>query len=321
MKGSSISINALFVGSLLFAIIIADFAIASASTTQATAAPAVTPTLSLSFAPADIEEGDPVMITINGTSTTANIQGATLRAPGPNIAGGDATATLYFMKYKNMPTAFYGTGINQRPGTTTVIVTLKDGSQFSSSFFLAKRIRPAEYFPVPAQIGGNSTSSQERLVANLEAQNDILATAYSNPKMAFWTTPFIFPLAPPIVITDAFGYNRESGAETIIHKGTDFKAAFGTPIYAINDGIVRMTKFFSVYGNTVIIDHGLGIESMYMHLSKMTVKPGQTVVKGQIIGYTGDVGYATGPHLHLTIRIGGISIDPMAFYAFFGVTQ
>jgi murein DD-endopeptidase MepM/ murein hydrolase activator NlpD len=226
--------------------------------------------------------------------------------------------------YKNNPVAFYGTGIYQTPGTATVTVVMKDGTRLTGSFVIGKRVSPTESLPVPAQLGGNSASSQEQLVTNLSAENAILADVYSNPNISFWVAPFAWPIHAAdvpggIVITDPFGYNRDSGAETIIHKGTDFKAPPGTPVYAVNAGYVRVTKLFTVYGNTVIVDHGMGIQSWYMHLSKMSVTPGEAVKQGQLIGYSGETGYSEGPHLHLTIRVGGISIDPMKFYALFGL--
>jgi murein DD-endopeptidase MepM/ murein hydrolase activator NlpD len=268
------------------------------------------------------------MITINSgassETTIANIISTVLVAPGPNIAGGSATADLHFMNYQNKPIAFYGTGINQTTGKTTVTVTMKNGTKLAASFTIGKRVSPTESLAVPADLGGNSTSSQEALVANLDAENAELADVYSNPDVTFWNAPFIWPVHAAdvvggIVITDPFGYERDSGAEEIIHKGTDFKAPPGTPVYAINAGYVRVTKLFSVYGNTVIVDHGMGIQSFYMHLSKMVVTVGEPVKQGQLLGYSGETGYSEGPHLHLTIRVGGISIDPMVFLGFFGL--
>ncbi len=290
---------------------------------------ATTSTLSISISPSQIIEGDPVMFTITGTSdanaTIANIKNVTVVAPGPNMAGRSDATSLQFLTYKNVPIAFYGTGINQATGTTTVTVTMKDGAKISGTFTIGKRFSPSEKLPVPAQLGGNSTSSQQQLVTNLAAENAALTNVYSNPNISFWTSAFTWPIhasdvSGGIIITDPFGYNRNSGVETIIHKGSDFKAPVGTPVYAINAGYVRMARLFTVYGNTVVVDHGMGIQSFYMHLSKMSVTPGEAVKQGQLLGYSGETGYSEGPHLHLTIRVGGVSIDPIKFYALFGVT-
>ena len=138
----------------------------------------------------------------------------------------------------------------------------------------------------------------------------------TNPKK-LWKESFIFPVESPIV-TDTYGYIRDTSTQTITHKGTDFHAPTGTPIYAINRGVVRLVQHFDLYGNTVVIDHGQGIMSFYMHLSKINVEQGFIVEEGQSVGESGMTGYAEGEHLHLTIRINNISIDPMRFFALYG---
>jgi murein DD-endopeptidase MepM/ murein hydrolase activator NlpD len=171
-------------------------------------------------------------------------------------------------------------------------------------------------------LGGNSVANQAVVLSILTKENAAIAAVYSRMDKALWTSGFAFPVASttgsPLTVTDPYGYNRDSGANTITHKGVDFHAPPGTPVYAVNRGVVRVAKSYTVYGNTVIVDHGLGLLSMYMHLSKMSVYPGQLVTKGQRLGLSGETGYAEGPHLHLTVRIGGVSVDPMGFFALFG---
>jgi murein DD-endopeptidase MepM/ murein hydrolase activator NlpD len=86
---------------------------------------------------------------------------------------------------------------------------------------------------------------------------------------------------------------------------------------AINRGVVTFAGPLGLYGNTIVLDHGFGLESFYMHLSEIDVKQGEMVQRDQVIGASGETGYAEGPHLHLTVRVGGISIDPMVFLGFF----
>lgn len=266
----------------------------------------------LHISPASVVQGDPVMITLAGTTTAADVKSA--------AAGG---LPVFFFTYQGVTTALYGTGINQKPGTTTVTVAFKDGSSVSGSLVVAPRVKPEEDVPIPADLGGNSAASGAALLLVLDKENADLAAVYSRTDKALWTDTFAFPTAStsanPRVVTDPYGYNRDSGTETITHKGVDFRAPPGTPIYAVNRGVVRVAKTYIAYGNTVIVDHGLGLLSMYMHLSKIDVAPGQLVQKGQLLGLSGETGYAEGPHLHLTIRIDGVSIDPMSFYSLFGV--
>ena len=81
----------------------------------------------------------------------------------------------------------------------------------------------------------------------------------------------------------------------------------------MNSGIVRIAHRYSDYGGTIVIDHGQGVQTFYMHMSKLKVKPGQKVKRGQLIGLSGDTGYALGPHLHLTVRVHDVSVDPQLF--------
>lgn len=265
------------------------------------AAPAVL-AASLEIRPNQVAQGDPVLVTILGANSLP-VKSA------PN---------LHFFFYNGQPTAFYGTDLNQKSGTTTLAVTLADGSQLTGAFFLAPRPRPVEVLPIPVQLGGNSPANQAAVVSQLAKENSAINTAYSRLDKALWTKPFLYPLKTAITITDPYGYSRDSGEHVIAHKGADFRAPLGTPVYAINRGVVRAATTYTVYGKTVIVDHGLGLLSIYMHLSKLSVAPGQLVERSQLIGYSGATGYAEGAHLHLTIRINGVSIDPLKFFNLLG---
>lgn len=100
-----------------------------------------------------------------------------------------------------------------------------------------------------------------------------------------------------------------------VHEGVDLRASVGTPARAINVGKVIMTALrFSLEGNMVIVDHGSGILSFYMHLSRINVHEGQIVKAGEIIGLSGDTGLGvTGPHLHFVVKVNGIVVDPLEF--------
>ena len=94
------------------------------------------------------------------------------------------------------------------------------------------------------------------------------------------------------------------------HEGLDFTANTGTPIRAAADGIVTVAEMTHAYGNMVKIDHGAGLETRYAHASKLLVKIGERVVKGQTVALVGSTGRSTGPHLHYEIRLNGNSLDP-----------
>jgi len=98
------------------------------------------------------------------------------------------------------------------------------------------------------------------------------------------------------------------------HKGQDLAAAEGTPVRAPASGVVLLTARGIVNGNTIVVGHGLGVGSSYFHLSRIAVKIGQPVMKGQVIGYVGGTG-GFAPHLHWEARVHGVPVDARAFYA------
>ena len=97
------------------------------------------------------------------------------------------------------------------------------------------------------------------------------------------------------------------------HGGVDIAAAEGTPVYAAADGIVRLAEPLPLSGNAVLLDHGLGVVSSYLHLSSVTVQAGQRVARGEPVGRVGSTGLATGPHLHWGLRVNGVRVDPVAW--------
>ena len=96
------------------------------------------------------------------------------------------------------------------------------------------------------------------------------------------------------------------------HSGVDIASPKGTPVIASNSGSVALASHLYFAGNTVIIDHGLGVFSLYCHFSEISVKRGQKVEKGDIVGKIGSTGRVTGPHLHWSVRIRGSRVDPNA---------
>ena len=97
------------------------------------------------------------------------------------------------------------------------------------------------------------------------------------------------------------------------HNGVDLAAPTGTPIYATADGFVSKAEWFSSYGKYVSIEHGADLQTRFAHMSKIAVKSGERVKKGQLIGYVGSTGRSTGPHLHYEVRIAGKPVNPVPY--------
>ena len=98
------------------------------------------------------------------------------------------------------------------------------------------------------------------------------------------------------------------------HKGMDFTAPKGTPIYASGDGQIHRAQRSSTFGKVVYIDHSYGYKTIYAHLSKMVVRRGEKVKRGDLIGYVGSTGLSVAPHLHYEVHKNGIAVNPINFY-------
>jgi len=99
------------------------------------------------------------------------------------------------------------------------------------------------------------------------------------------------------------------------HKGLDFSAPQGTPIYATGDGVVKEAGFSDAgYGNHVVINHGYGYETLYGHMFRIKVRQGQRVKRGEVIGWVGSTGKSTGPHCHYEVHINNNVVDPVYFF-------
>lgn len=127
----------------------------------------------------------------------------------------------------------------------------------------------------------------------------------------YWRGGFVRPV--PGVMTSAFGGKRLfNGKARSYHRGVDLRGAAGTPVKAMADGKVLIAQNMYFAGNTVYIDHGQGVLSTYAHMSRLDVKPGETIKAGQQIGLVGATGRVTGPHLHLGVSILGVAVDPLS---------
>ena len=264
-------------------------------------APSVASAASISVSPEYPIQGEPLMITVSGTSTVQSIYFDSKK--------------LNIFYYKSTPTAFYGIDLYKKSATSTIKVVLIDGSIITKEVFIAARKKEEAPLGIPQKLGGNTAASATKLVDTLALENAGLLNLRTGTK-AFWTEKFSYPLENPIV-TDHYGYQRKTGQYSIAHKGTDFRAKEGVKVFAMNRGVVRVAREGRNYGKTIVIDHGFGLQTFYMHLSKINLNVGELVQKGQVIGLSGSTGYADQPHLHLTVRIHDVSIDPIKFLEFF----
>ncbi len=218
--------------------------------------------------------------------------------------------------YNGRPRAFIGIDLVKKPGAYTLTATLTNGEVISKKITVLGREKPrVESVAIPEKLGGNTTSSQNELVASIAVADTDIKKVRTGGAIT-WAQKFISPLGA-MTVTTPYGYGVDIGAHVLPHKGLDLKAAVGTDVRAMNRGVVKIAKEYRSYGKMVLIDHGMGIQTLYLHLSKINVREGEAVARDKIIGLSGETGYVSGPHLHLSVRIGGISIDPLQFLKLF----
>ena len=193
--------------------------------------------------------------------------------------------------------------VKDSPGLASIEFLSKEGTAFATGKFLVRATR----FP----------SENVRLSPDVEALRSTpeeiqLLTTFRNEVSddRFWQDP----LAPPVdgCVTSPFGVKRMHNGKPTgeFHGGVDQRTPAGEEIRAIADGKIIFAKQFNVLGNAVGIDHGQGLGSMYLHMSKLAVADGALVKKGDALGYAGSTGRSTGPHLHWVLYANGVNINP-----------
>src|SRR5256885_5840152 len=129
-----------------------------------------------------------------------------------------------------------------------------------------------------------------------------------------WSGGFLPPVNAPV--SDVFGTRRTfNAAVQSVHKGLDYAVPAGTPVFAVNSGTVILAHPLFFEGNCVVLDHGQGLLTLYLHLSEITVKEGDHIARGQQIGISGATGRATGAHLHVAVRWQGVYLNPATLFS------
>jgi murein DD-endopeptidase MepM/ murein hydrolase activator NlpD len=145
-----------------------------------------------------------------------------------------------------------------------------------------------------------------------EASLQMLIEYFEDKRSLYASTPSLWPVRG--WVTSPFG-SRMSPFSGILkfHEGIDIAAQTGTPVTTPADGLVVKAGFSTGYGNVVEISHGYGIKTVYAHNSRINVKEGQRVKRGEVISYVGDTGSSTGPHLHYEVRLNGLPVNPSKY--------
>jgi len=233
-------------------------------------------------------------------------QGGTLRIHGPASAVaarmGARTVRLFPQpagdSFGLMPVA-----VDQKPGEYTVeLLDAKD------AVVEAKTVRVADaHFPKQNVIIAQSIADLKASPGEAETSTAFRKTV---SEVRYWSEPLALPVHG--CMTSAYGVARYLNGKPTgdFHGGIDQRAAAGTPIHAVADGVVKVVAEWNLHGHTIGIDHGQGLESMYLHMSKFAVAEGAMVKKGEVIGYAGTTGRSNAPHLHWTLYVNGVAVNP-----------
>jgi murein DD-endopeptidase MepM/ murein hydrolase activator NlpD len=254
------------------------------------AAPKASPTVIIT--PKKVGPGDLLLITVKNMS-------------GP-VEGTFIGKKLYFNPSKKSYQAVLGIDLFTEPGKYSLVITNK-GTKLQRTVKVSKKDYPIQRLTLPKDMVVLSPENEARV----EREQKKVATLWPVDSVRIWSGGFIDPL-PGKKIGTPFGVRRIiNDIPKNPHSGVDVTADEGEPVRAPNDGVVVLVddQFYS--GKSVILDHGQGIYTMFFHLSRINVRHGQAVMKGDAIAEVGSTGRSTGAHLHWGARVQGARIDPL----------
>lgn len=229
-----------------------------------------------------------------------------LHGPTVQLAGEDVRASV--LGDAATVRAVTGIGVKQEPGDVPLVVEARDEAGNVGRLETTVTIDRTD-FPFGGYIK-LSTKKQADMKDKEKSResNDKRGAAYaSEVGLPIPTAPFLTPVDG--ILTSPFGKVRKynTGVERH-HLGTDIAAPTGTPVKSAGPGTVVLAELLHIYGNAVIVNHADGVSTSYNHLSKISVKPGDTVKAGQVLGEVGSTGQSTGPHLHWGMVVNGQAV-------------
>jgi len=253
--------------------------------------------------PAQVRVGDVAWLEIHGVPESAVLEGSLGGRP------------LSFFPYAGGRAALVGLDLEMKPGIQPwrlAIMTHADPPQtVEGRLKILRRDFPVQRLTLPTKMVDLDPETERRAVAEADQLRTLYRTV--TPER-FWRGRFTRPVGGTEPGT-GFGARRViNGHPKAPHTGIDFGAAPGTPVVAVNDGRVALVADFFFPGRLVVIDHGLGLYTLYFHLQEAKVTDGERVSRGQPIGTVGATGRATGPHLHFGAHVGAARIDPATLF-------
>jgi murein DD-endopeptidase MepM/ murein hydrolase activator NlpD len=213
-----------------------------------------------------------------------------------------------------------GIDLETAPGTYPVTIDAgpeRPAARTTYSLVVHAKSFPTRKLTVDEAFVNPPASAGERIARDSARLAEIWTHSAS---AQLWLGPFIRPV--PNDANSAFGTRSVyNGQPRSPHSGADFLSPAGTPITSPNGGQIVLADDLYYTGNTIVIDHGLGLFSLFAHLEKINVREGQRVATGDVLGLVGATGRVTGPHLHWMVRVGGARVDPLSLLAMLGAAS
>jgi murein DD-endopeptidase MepM/ murein hydrolase activator NlpD len=252
---------------------------------EQTTAPEVT------LEPKKVGPGDILIVTVKNVS-------------GP-VEGTFNGKKVYFSPSKESVKAVLGIDLLTEPGTYDLQIAAA-GTALQRTVTISEKAYPTQRLTLPRDMVELSPENEARV----EREQKKMAAIWPNENARLWLGSFLNPLEGEIVTS--FGVRRIiNKIPKNPHSGVDVSGNEGDPVRSPNGGTVVLVddQFYS--GRSLVIDHGQGIYTMFFHLSKVLVRPGQEVKKGDVVARVGSTGRSTGPHLHWGVRMQGARVDPL----------
>jgi len=254
----------------------------------------------VTWEPAKLVNGSPVLFHLRAP---ANVRSITATWLGHDVTffRSGASRTWY---------ALAGVPVETTAGSYALRVSEAFAEAKSAQFEITVRVGRAVYPKITVRVAKKYTQPNPEELREINADKGVKQKVFATATAErLWTGTFAAPVSSPV--SDVFGTARVFNNEVQgRHLGLDFAAPAGTPVHAINRGTVILARPLYFEGGFVVIDHGQGLMSLYLHLSDFKVKEGDQVDTGQVIALSGGSGRATGPHLHLAIRWQGVYVNP-----------
>jgi murein DD-endopeptidase MepM/ murein hydrolase activator NlpD len=232
----------------------------------------------------------------------------------PSISGNSPRAELFGKKvdfYQDSDNHFIAlipVDIDTLPQDYSITITF-EGEEEILHIKIKEHEFPTEHLTLPEEKVILSPGDLKRA----EKEAELMKSVLSRTTLREWGGRFTAPADTEV--SEEFGVNRiMNGKKNSVHGGLDYRGQTGTPVKAVNSGTVVLREDLFFGGNTVVIDHGMGLFSVYMHLSEFQVAKDKKVSKGQVIGLVGMTGRATGPHLHFGIKLQGVNVNPLSLF-------